>query len=460
MAQRATIIIDIGKTIAKASLWDVDGVQIDRQSRANATIADVLDAGGIAQWLAGALTDFARQADIGAIIPVAHGAAAAIIDETGLVAPPIDYEAFIPAVSRAAYDALRAPFAETGSPALPDGLNLGAQLYHFGRDHLSGGSGTRQILPWPQYWSWLLSGIASSEVTSLGCHTDLWNPVEHRPSRLAEAMGWAAQFAPLRRAGDRLGPITPQWAARTGLPADTQIYCGVHDSNAALVAARAFPEIAGNEATILSTGTWFVAMRSTTQPISLAALPEGRDCLVNVDVAGRPVPSARFMGGREIEVLTLSERIDRAEDQEAMIAAMPGASMILPSFISGSGPFPEAKGLWFDKPDALAEQLAAVALYAALMADTALDLIGATQTLLIEGRFGQATAFVRALATLRPDMAVYTSIAEADVSFGALRLINPSIKPTTGLQRVAPLPVNLAAHKDRWHKHRQEGIAT
>jgi sugar (pentulose or hexulose) kinase len=129
VAQRATIVIDIGKTMAKASLWDAGGVQIERRTRANAVLDGVLDAEGIEAWLAGVLREFAGIADIGAIIPVAHGAAAAIVDGNGLVAAPVDYEAPVAADVRADYDRLRAPFAETGSPALPDGLNLGVQLF-------------------------------------------------------------------------------------------------------------------------------------------------------------------------------------------------------------------------------------------------------------------------------------------------------------------------------------------
>ncbi len=71
----------------------------------------------------------------------------------------------------------------------------------------------RHILPWAQYWSWLLSGVAASEVTSLGCHTDLWNPLTGEASALAERRGWAARLAPLRGAGDILGTLTPAWVA-------------------------------------------------------------------------------------------------------------------------------------------------------------------------------------------------------------------------------------------------------
>jgi sugar (pentulose or hexulose) kinase len=278
LADRAIIVIDIGKTLAKLTLWDSSGQLLERRTRSNARGGAVLDVQGIEDWLAETLKAFAGLADVGAIIPVAHGAAAAIVRDGKLVRAPADYEAPIDPEVRAAYDALRAPFAETGSPALPDGLNLGAQLYQSAsRDPGLLGDGAT-ILLWPQYWSWLLSGVAASEATSLGCHTDLWNPAQSAPSQLVTRLGWESNLPLLRKAGDVLGPITPQWAARTGLPHDVQIYCGIHDSNAALVAARGFSEIADAEATVLSTGTWFIAMRSPAEAVDLAALPEARDC--------------------------------------------------------------------------------------------------------------------------------------------------------------------------------------
>jgi sugar (pentulose or hexulose) kinase len=109
--------------------------------------------------------------------------------------------------------------------------------------------------------------------------------------------GWAQLLPPLRRAGDCLGTITAEWSARTGLPADVRVYCGLHDSNAALLAARGFREIAEREATVLSTGTWFVAMRTPSVPVDLTGLHEHRD-FSSTSIHGHAVPSARFMGGR------------------------------------------------------------------------------------------------------------------------------------------------------------------
>jgi sugar (pentulose or hexulose) kinase len=463
MKGRATVVLDVGKTLSKLSLWAPGGRLMDRRRRQNDRIPGReyvgLDAAGIEAWLAQTLRDFARAADVGAIVPVAHGAAAAIIGDGALARLPLDYEHPIPAHLRREYDAQREPFTLTGSPALPDGLNLGAQLHYLESLDRSLLSGKEWIVPWPQYWSWRLSGVAASEVTSLGCHTDLWHPIESTHSSLAIARGWAARMAPLQSADAVLDRITPEWAVRTGLSRDVEIHCGVHDSNAALLAARGFPELAACDFTVLSTGTWFVAMRTPARDaqIDLAALPEARDCLVNVDVFSKPVPSARFMGGREIDLLTGPDigRVDLAPDQPALIEAveqvLAQGTMALPTFAPAVGPFANCRGRWTSRPEDATQRRAAVCLYAALVSDASLDLIGARDRLLVEGRFAGCEPYVRALATLRPETAVYVSHDRNDVSFGALRLVDDSLGARESLVRVTPLPYDLSEYRARWH---------
>ena len=239
-----------------------------------------------------------------------------------------------------------------------------------------------------------------------------------------------------------------------------KVLAGLHDSNAALLAARGFPEIACNDATILSTGIWFIAMRLAAEPLTTAALHETRDCLVNVDTYGHAVPSARFMGGREIEIVIGidTRRVDIKPDQPALLAMVPDivrqGIMLLPTLAPGCGPFPTHAARWIgepaDGPTDWYARRAAVSLYAALVADTSLDLIGARDRLLVEGRFADAEVFVRALAALRPHTAVYTANAHNDVSFGALRLINPDLVPQGSLTRVEPLEIDLAPYRSRW----------
>lgn len=469
----STIVVDIGKTNAKLSAWDADGHLLARRSRSNTpqitanTIAGerVLDVHGIENWLLDTLAEFAKLTHVERIVPVGHGAAAALLKEGRLLAAPLDYEDDLAAEVRADYVAQRDAFTATGSPALPCGLNLGIQLHRFEQSH--GALSTYiTIVPWPQYWAWRLCGVAASEVSSLGCHTDLWQPLTHEFSPLAVRRGWAARFAPLRTAGEILGPITAEIAARTGLPRECMVLCGMHDSNAALVAAKGHAEIANHDATVLSTGTWFVAMRSANNAaVDLRTLDESRDCLVNVDVHGHAIPSARFMGGREAELIGGIDSFSLTDnyDPDALLARLPallGSGVaVFPSFVRGVGPFPHAIGEWRNKPADAGDQRVMTGLYLALMADAALDLIGSRERLLIEGRFAEAVIFVRALATLRPAQKIFVSNAHQDVAYGALRLITPNLPPQCELKEVAPLSVDLKNYAAEWRSRAQRTLS-
>ncbi len=442
--------------MSKLTLWSREGRCLQRLTRntepQNAAPYVPLDVYGTADWLMQSLATFADH-PVEAIIPVAHGAAVAGIRDGALAFAPPDYEWEIPATIMADYQ--RDAFAVTGSPALPCGLNMGSQLHYL---ESLGLLEDVTLLPYAQYWAWLLSGELVSEVTSLGCHSDLWSPQAADFSPLAKQRGWAEQFAPIARAGDGIGTLRPELAAQTGLSPDVRIYAGLHDSNAARLAARGFPEIGGREATVLSTGTWFVAMRTPAAPMDFATLPADRDCLVNVDAFGQPVPTARFMGGREIETQIEfdTRRVDIRPDQPALLAVIPQVladeAMALPCFAPGFGPFPKGRGGWINPPENGIARRAATCLYAALVAERSLELIGTRKTLLIEGRFAEAEVFVRALASLRPDLTIYTANAHNDVSFGALRLIDPALPPQGELTRVMPLEHDLTAYRRHWHK--------
>ncbi|MBC2666785.1 carbohydrate kinase [Novosphingobium flavum] len=431
---------------------------VDRQVRPNKPIAvdglRRLDHAGIGRWLVRTLARYAAH-PVERIVPVGHGAGVVALAEGKVAFPPLDYEQAVPPAVMTAYRAERDPFAVTGSPALPEGLNIGSQLYWL--DQLYPQAMQEAVLlPWAQYWAWFLTGRAVSEVTSLGCHSDLWSPATSDFSPMARRLGWADRFAPLLRAADVVGTLSPAMAKATGLSSKVEVLAGLHDSNAALMAARGFAEIADNEATVLSTGTWFIAMRLPASPVDTASLPEGRDCLVNVDAFGRPVPSARFMGGREIETLIEidTRRVDIKPDQPLLLAAVPEVlregRMILPTLASGFGPFPHGAFDWVNRPDDWFQRRAAACLYAALVADVSLGLIGSSQRVLVEGRFAEAEVFVRALAALRPDVAVYTANAHNDVSFGALRLIDPALRPDGELVRAEPLGADLASYRRAW----------
>src|SRR5690606_9690241 len=132
-----------------------------------------------------------RDHPLDALSVTTHGATAALLDEDGdLALPVLDYEYTGPDVLRRDYDKVRPEFAETYTPRLPAGLNLGAQLYWQERSFPAEFARTRWILPYPQYWTHRLTGVPASEITSLGCHTDLWNFETDLYSSLVVKQGW------------------------------------------------------------------------------------------------------------------------------------------------------------------------------------------------------------------------------------------------------------------------------
>src|SRR5262249_19847023 len=142
-------------------------------------------------------------------------------------------------------------------------------------------------------------GVMARELTSLGCHTDLWLPVQNQFSPLATRQGWAELFPSMCQAGNVLGRITPDVVNKTGLDPGCLGLCGLHDSNASYLAQIA--DLSPNApVTVISSGTWTVIM---SRGAALQRLQPQHDMLANIDIYGTPTPTARFMGGREYEAI-------------------------------------------------------------------------------------------------------------------------------------------------------------
>lgn len=432
---RHIAVIDIGKTNAKL-------LSVDLQSATEATVArranqvcsdgpyPHFDIDGLWDFLLTALGELGRVRPIDAISITTHGAAAALVNKSGeLSLPVLDYEYAGPDALAAEYDALRPPFAETGAPRLPGGLNLGAQLFWQARRFPAEFACTRHILTYPQYWAFRLSGIAASEATSLGCHTDLWRPFERVFSSLVERMGWRGLFPPLKPAGAVLGPLLPEISRVTGLPATTPVLCGIHDSNASLVP---WLGLQGARA-VVSSGTWMIAMALGGARVEL---DPGRDTLVNVNANGAPVPTARFMAGREFDEIIRGRSAPASVAAEAEVLA--GAVMALPSLHPATGPFPGQNFAWIpEEPKDDAERVAAASFYVALMATACLSLIGARGDVIVEGPLAGNRAFARMLATGtgRP---VLLAGEGAGTGLGAAILAGPVMTKRTPPLRILP----------------------
>ena len=430
-------VIDIGKTNAKLALVALpDLTEVAVLTRPNTVLPGPpwphFDVEGHWVFLLDGLAALHRAHGIDAISVTTHGAAGVLLDaDGGLAAPVLDYEHTGPDALAADYDALRPDFADTGSPRLPMGLNLGAQLHWMLATDPTLRERMARVLTYPQYWGFRLTGVAATEMTSLGCHTDLWMPRAGRLSPLAERLGLADRIAPTRTSAEVLGPILPDIAARTGLPPDTPVHCGIHDSNASLL-----PHLMGRTPpfSVVSTGTWVISMAIGGSPVPL---DPARDTLINVDAFGNAVPSARFMGGRTYETVVGAQA---AEPTGADLASvLRDRVMLLPSVVQGSGPFPDRPATWHPSEPAAGTgaRSAATGFHLALMTARCLGLIGHRGTVVVEGPFARNDAFCRMLAAAT-DSPVTTAGGATGTSQGAALLAVGTATPVADGPTIRP----------------------
>ena len=450
---RCIAVFDVGKTNMKVVVFDATGKVVAERGHPNATLLPYarcpyrsLSTEGAWKFLIAALKELGAQFPIEAISISAHGAAGALIADKDAALRPVDYEFDIDPEIAAEYDKLRPPFEETLSPNLPRGLNLGRQVYYLQRRFPAEFAAARAFLGYPQYWSWRLSGVAATEFTAMGAHTDLWRPNEGDLSSMVDKLGWRRLFPPMRKAWDTLGTLKPEVAAATGLSPDVRILCGAHDSNASLV-----PHLLSRREpfTVISTGTWVIIMAVGGR----AQLDPKADMLANVDVRGKPVPTARFMGGREYSILAGDAPADANEADVAAIIA--SGALALPAFSDQGGPFAARKGvIKGETPTTRKARAALGTLYSALMTAHMLRRLEAPGDLIVEGGFARSPAFAAVLARLMAGRRVVIAPMSAGAAAGAAMLAHwgePHPPPRLEPARAWDIP-GLDAYRDRWEE--------
>jgi L-fuculokinase len=432
-------VLDVGKTNAKLILVEAlsGGITWSIERRSTPVVRAglrELPVAGIERWLLSGLASAPHKERIRALVPVAHGAAAVLVSSSGetLLAP--DYEDPVFETVSESYRPLRDPFAATFSPFLPLGLNLGRQFHYVRERHPQLWNPAAAVLLYPQFWAWRLCGVLASEVTSLGCHSDLWLPSAARFSALAGLQGWSKLFPPLREAGAALGNISQSVAHITGLNPSCRVLCGIHDSNASYLCHRV-AQCEDDPFAVISSGTWTVVMVHGTD---LTQLREDRDMLANVDALGAPVATARFMGGREYEAIAGSGRDAQFPTPGALERVLDKKAFALPSFAGAGGPFAGRPGTLVNA-QALddAERGALATMYCALQADLLLDLLGASVKVIVDGPVAKNPLYSSVLAALRPGSIVLVGGERAGSISCARHLCGFTVEPN--LQAAKPL---------------------
>ena len=395
----STLVLDVGKTNVKLLVMSktghvIDVVRLENQSLDGPPYPH-LDTEGIWRWLLKTAAGFAKKYAIDAIVPTTHGCAAALVHDDELVLPILDYETEIPQDSVEAFRVVMPTFEETQSPDLPGGLSLGRQLFWLQRDYPVEFSRAQQVLTYPQYWAWRLCGVAASEVTSISCHSHLWQPKNRTFSSLVEEQRWYSLFPPMRPAYDVLGPILTEVAQITGISPDCKVYNGIHDANASY---SLFLKGYTKPFSLLSTGTWVVLINPR---LPVARLNKHRDTMALADLIGRPVPMGRFMGGREFDILSADAGSTKKEFTAADVrSVLTKRSFLLPSFATG-GPYMGRRGYATGpRVKTSGEILARATLYLALVTMTSARILEMGGDLIITGGFVNNSWYCRLVATL------------------------------------------------------------
>ena len=141
---------------------------------------------------------------------------------------------------------------------------------------------------------------------------------------------------------------------------------------------------------------------------------------MNVNAFGDPVPSARFMGGREFELLQhLFGAAPAAADEDSVLQKQ---MMVMPAVVQGCGPYPGDISRWLnDAGSTPPQRQAAASFYLALMTATCLDLVGAEGDVIVEGPFASNPQFTCMLSAAT-GRRVYSTATKTGTSFGAALL--------------------------------------
>ena len=446
-------VMDIGKTNAKLSCVDAQsGVlisSVSTQSRTQDTgLYPHLDTESMWRWYLESLKELQASSPIKTIVVSAHGATAALLDDNGLVLPVMDYEFEGLDELRDEYDALCDPFEHTYSPKLPLGLNFGRQLFWQRRHCEARYQNAKYLLPYPQYWSWLLTGVFASEVSTIGSHSDLWNPIEKRYSDFAQTQGFAALFPERQFAGDVLGSVSATVASATEIGGDCKVLVGIHDSNASLVQ---WISSRGKPFTVMSTGTWVIIFSLGTP---LQGLLAERDCTANVTIHSEPVACARFMGGREYGAIAGSDPASPAVTD--LLRIIDDNIYALPAFAETGGPYPGMAGrIVSNRKLTATDRHALASLYCALVSDESLTLCKSRGEIIVEGAFAKNALLLQCLAVFRSEQPVLASADSTGTTMGAAMLATDRVKAPELLPAEVCEPAvraKILNYQSRWKK--------
>jgi len=418
------LIFDIGKTNKKYFLIDESyGIVLEQSEQ----FAETLDEDGdncenvtlLTNWVIDTLNAALKldKYNILAINFSAYGASLVYIDKDGkVIAPLYNYLKKYPEALMGGlynkYGGTDKISCETASPVLGS-LNSGMQLYRVMREQPDLYQAMKYALHLPQYISYLISRNACSDITSIGCHTQLWNFQQNKYHEWVMKEGLDSKLAPLADAN----------TASEYKFNDRKLFVGtgLHDSSAALIPYLA---VFKEPFILLSTGTWCISLNPFNEtPLTLEELKQ--DCLCYMEYQGRPVKASRLFAGYEHErqVKRLAAHYNTAEDFYKTIKYDGQCIATLKKDQSRQTSFSLTD--LHDLPDYATA-------YHKLMLDIINQQFQSTQLVIhgssvhrifVDGGFSNNTIYMHLLAAVFPNMEIYAaSVAQATAMGAALAI--------------------------------------
>jgi sugar (pentulose or hexulose) kinase len=357
----AFAVIDIGMTNKKIVIFDENLSQIDMVSKTFPPLMlnhqgmdlETHDLDGMKEWFFAELKKFAASYPIKAIAVSAHGANFVCVDVAGKVCAPCVYYTYEPGEAfQEEFYALAGTRAElqktTFTPPFLAMINPAKGIFFLQKYFPGEFKRTHVLLNLPQYWSFVLTGQTGIEPTYLGCHNYLWNHPAQDYSHVVDTLGIRALLPKnYKNSYESIGPISTEIAAVTGLPPDTLVTMGIHDSNASLLPY--LTGAGGGDFVLNSTGTWCVLMHPQDDFIYNPG-DIGNIVFFNQSALRKPVKTAIFSGGMEFDFwtglfksLNGNDKPERPGLPEMRNFINDNDTFLLPELVPGSGQFKSSK---------------------------------------------------------------------------------------------------------------------
>jgi L-fuculokinase len=447
-------ILDVGKTNKKIFLLDEQYKIVWEQADSFTETTDdegeaCEDLLQLTDWVCQSLTRLSvlSDLDIRAINFSAYGASFVHIGADGApVAPLYNYlKPFPEGLKKKFYDTYggEVTFSMLTSSPVLGSLNSGMQLYRIKEERPDLFARIKYSLHLPQYLNFLLTGIPCSDITSIGCHTNLWNFSQQHYHEWVYREGIIDKLAPIlpstsvqplsSSAAPR--PSVPRVHAHASRPSASQVCAhasripvagvGLHDSSAAMIP---YLESFREPFILISTGTWCISMNPFNDlPLTVAELQ--KDCLCYISYQGRPIKASRLFAGYEHE-----QQVKRIAAHFHVDAAYAADISFDPDCISMLREREEGRpGPVFQQRE-LADFNSFEQAYHRLLMDIMEQQIASTQLvrqgtevnrIFVDGGFGRNQVYMHLLAAAFPEMEVFAASMPQATSIGAALAIHP-----------------------------------